>query len=183
MQRILPRRPTRVAAAAAAVVLALAGCATAKGAAARESALASEFQAYPFPRSCDAIWPDALRVAQKRGFALSAKDRALVGESPDGFVAQLVSAATQTYRTSDGGLTASTDWNRESGTRLRVTGSPADPKDAAKGCRVRYDVVAGGVTTADEVELGPDWSYDLDLLAVVDPAAAAAVEGRVPAPK
>jgi hypothetical protein len=165
--------------AAAVLAVALSSCATVKAAGARASVLQAEFQEHPLPRSCDALWADALRVAMKRGFGLSAKDRVVVGETPDGFLAQAVSAATQTYRLPDGGLTASTDWNRESGTRLRITGTPAGENT----CRVRYDVIAGGVTTADEQEMGPDWSYDLDLLQVLDPAAAAAVEARIPAPR
>jgi hypothetical protein len=170
-------RPTFLV--AVALAAALSGCATLNAANARSSALQVEFEQHPFPRSCDALWPDALRVAARRGFALSPKDKALVGETPDGFVAQALSAATQTYRLQDGGLTSSTDWNRESGTRLRITGNPA----GENACKVRYDVIAGGVTTADEQEMGPDWSYDLDLLQVVDPATAASVETKLPAPR
>jgi hypothetical protein len=166
-------------ASAVALSTALSGCATLGAANARSSALQAEFTQHPFPLSCDAIWRDALRVAAKRGFALSPRDKALVGETPDGFIAQAVSAATQTYRLQDGGLTASTDWNRESGTRLRITGTPA----GENACKVRYDVIAGGVTTADEQEMGPDWSFDLDLLQAVDPAAAASVEAKLPAPR
>ena len=170
----------RLAALAGAVAgIAFSGCATVGAANARASALAAHFQEQPMPRSCDALWADALRVAQKRGFGVSSKDRTLLGETQEGVVAQVVSAATQTYRKADGGLVATTDWNRESGTRLRITGTPAG-KDA---CKVRYDVLGGGVATTEEYELGPDWSYDLDLLQVLDPAAAAAVEAKVPAPR
>jgi hypothetical protein len=179
MTRAFRPSTARLAVAGILLVVAASGCATVKAASARSSALQAEFQDHPLPRSCDALWPDALRVAAKRGFALSPKDKALLGETPDGFIAQAVSAATQTYRLQDGGLTASTDWNRESGTRLRITGNPA----GENACKVRYDVVAGGVTTADEQEMGPDWNYVLDLLQVLDPAAAAAVEGRIPPPR
>jgi hypothetical protein len=166
--------PRHVVAALAAASLAT-GCATIQAADRRASVLSTYFQQNPFPRTCDAIWPDVLKVAAARGFPLSSKDRQRLGEEPEGVMTQVISAAAQTYRTQDGGLVAETDWRRESGTRLRMTGNPA----GADGCRVRYDVIAGGVTTADEQPIGPDWNLDADLLHAVDPARAAALEATV----
>jgi hypothetical protein len=153
-----------------------AGCATLQSADRKSSDLSTYFAEHPFPRSCDTLWADALRVAASRGFPLSSKDRQFLSETPEGVMGQLVSAATQTYRLPDGGLLTETDWRRESGTRLRLTARPAPP-DA---CRVRYDVIAGGVTTADEQELGPDWNFNLDLLQRVDPAKAATLAASLP---
>jgi hypothetical protein len=166
----------RPLAAASAAVLILSGCATFRAADKRASDLSTYFAEHPFDRACDGLWPAALKVAAARGFPLSSKDRQLVGESSEGVMTQLISAATQTYRTAEGGLVSATDWNPGSGTRLRITATPAGPA----ACRVRYDVVAGGVTTADEQELGPDWNYDLDLLQVLDPAKAAALAASLP---
>jgi len=154
-----------------------AGCATLRSADQRSAGLDAYFQDHPIPRSCDALWPDALRVAAGKGYPLSGRDRKILGETEAGFIADLASAGTQTYRTGDGGLVTSTDWNRESGTRLRIQARPSGPE----GCRVRYDVIAGGLTTAEEREMGPDWDLALDLLRTVDAGGAAKAEAGVPA--
>jgi hypothetical protein len=157
------------------VVLTQSGCATLQSADRRASDLSTYFAKTPFAQSCDAIWPAALRVAEARGFPLSGSDRKLLGGAPEGIMGQLVSAGTQTYRTKDGGLETGTDWNRESGTRLRLTCTPAGPQE----CRVRYDVIGGGVATSEERELGPDWNFDLDLLRAAEPGKAAALEASL----
>jgi len=157
--------------------LVAAGCATLRSADRRSAGLDAYLQEHPIPRSCDALWPDALRVAAGKGFPLSGRDRKILGETDEGLITGLVSAGTQTYRTDGGGLLTSTDWNRESGTRLRIQAQPSGPD----GCRVRYDVIAGGVSTAEELEMGPDWELSLELLRVVDPASAAKAEAGVPA--
>lgn len=160
-----------------AAIVASTGCATLRTADKRTSDLSTYFAQHPFQHSCEALWPSALRVAATRGFPLSAKDRQILGEAPEGIMAQVISAATQTYRTQDGGLVTETDWNRESGTRLRLNATPA----GAQGCLVRYDSIGGGITTADEQQFGPDWELALELLQAVDPRAAAALEMGMPA--
>ncbi len=172
--RTPPRSRSRDALSAS--VLLLVGCATLSTADARSRDLREWFEGNPFPASCDALWPDVLRTASARGFPLSAADEKLLGETPGGALGELVSASNRTYRTSDGGLTSGTDWNRSSGTRLRMTASPA----GENACRVRYDVIAGGVTNSEEFAMGPDWDLDLDLLRRRDPGAAATLEGRIP---
>lgn len=174
MRNPFPRRSR--GALAASLLLLLAGCATLSTADARSRDLREWFEAHPFAKSCDALWPDVLRTAAARGFPLSASDAKLLGEAPGGALGELVSAANRTYRTADGGLTSATDWNRESGTRLRMTASPA----GEGACRVRFDVIGGGVTTADEFSLGPDWDLDLMLLRRVSPDEAARVEAKTP---
>jgi hypothetical protein len=174
--RTIRRRPAGSSLPFLAVALLSAGCATVQASTTRAKDLHAWFDANPLPESCDAVWPKALRLVAAKGFPLSAGDAKLVGDVPPGAVAQFISAGNQTYRTKDGGLTSSTDWNKESGTRLRIVGAPS----GESGCKVRFDVIAGGVTTPDEMEMGPDWGLSLDLLREVDPAAAARVETGLP---
>ena len=147
-----------------------------KAADTRAGDLRSWFENTPFPQDCDGLWPAALKVVEARGFPLSSSDREIAGQAATGDLAQLVSAGTKTYRTQVGGLTSSTDWSRESGTRIRLTATPAGPST----CRVRFDVVGGGVAGSETVELGPDWELDLDLLRVLDPAGATKLEAGLP---
>jgi len=152
------------------------GCATVKATNTRAGDLRAWFQDHPFPQDCDGLWPVALKVVEVRGFPLSSSDREIAGQAGAGALAQFVSAGTRTYRTQVGGLTSSTDWSRESGTRIRVTATPAGPS----ACGVRFDVIGGGVAGSEEFELGPDWELDLDLLRVLDPAVAARLEAGLP---
>jgi len=156
--------------------LVAAGCATVKAADARAGDLRAWFQDHPFSRECDGLWPAALKVVEARGYPLSSSDGEIVGQVGAGQLAQFVSAGTKTYRTQDGGLTTSTDWNRESGTRIRLTATPAGPS----ACGVRFDVIGGGLAGSEALELGPDWELDLDLLRVLDPAVATKLEAGLP---
>jgi len=147
-----------------------------KAADTRAGDLRSWFENTPFPQDCDGLWPAALKVVEARGFPLSSSDREIAGQAGAGALAQFVSAGTRTYRTQVGGLTSSTDWSRESGTRIRVTATPAGPS----ACGVRFDVIGGGLAGSEALELGPDWELDLDLLRVLDPAVATKLEAGLP---
>ncbi len=168
--------PTTSRLAAVGLVAVLSACATARTAEVRSSDLQKYFAANPIPGTCDANWPTALKLVQSRGFPLSARDAKLLGEQGPGPVADFVSAGTQTYRRDDGGLLTATDWNRESGTRYRITCEPAGDKAS----RFTFDVIGGGQTTADEFQLGPDREMELELLRQIDPAAAAKAVGGTP---
>ncbi len=165
--------PTSSRLLAVGLVALLSACASVRGAEVKSSDLQKYFAANPMPGTCDALWPTALKLVQSRGFPLSARDAKIVGEQGPGAFADFVSAGNQTYRRDDGGLVTSTDWNRESGTRYRITCVPA----GEKGSRFTFDVIGGGQTTADEFQLGPDREMELELLRQVDPAAAAVAAG------
>jgi hypothetical protein len=166
---------TRIAAVGMAV--ALSACASVRTAQVRSGDLQRYFDAHPYPGTCDALWPTALKMVAARGFPLSARDAKIAGEEGPGPVGDFVSAGTQTYRAGDGGLLTSTDWNRQSGTRYRIACSPV----GEKGSRFTFDVIGGGQTGAEEFQLGPDWEMNLELLRQVDPAAAAVAAGGTPA--
>jgi len=171
----MPPPSRRGLAAAALAALLAAGCAGFH-AEARNRYLGSELKGYEFRESCSELWPTALKVVSGRGFPVVGADRERIGEAPEGGFASVFSAGFATRSTPDGGLVAETDWNKAVGTRYRVEGAPA----GASACRVSYLTIAGGVTADTQETTGPDWTMLLDLVAAVDPPAAARIEAGAP---
>jgi hypothetical protein len=171
-----PSAPPRILAAAALVAAVATGCAGVQKTEARDAYLARTFQAYHFAHTCDALWPDALRVAMFRGFPLVGADRKLVDEAPQGAFASFLSSGFASRRTPDGGLVTETDWDRQVGLRCRIACTPRG--DSASS--VVFNVIGGGAEGATEESLGPDWSMTMDLLRRLDPAEAARIDAAAP---
>jgi hypothetical protein len=153
------------------------GCAGVQRTEARDSYLARTFETYPLPRTCDALWPDALRVVMFRGYPLVGADRKLVDEEAQGAFASILSSGFATRRTPDGGLVTETDWDRQVGLRCRIT---CTPKGENAG-KVVFTIIGGGAQGATEESQGPDWSMSMDLLRRLDPAEAARIDAAAPA--
>jgi hypothetical protein len=158
------------------VAASLSACAAARVAAERDAWYEKELGAYAFPESCGAIWPRVLRLLAARGYSLAEADRAVAGEKPlDPFVAPFT-LSSRTRQTEAGGLTVTTDWNRE-WVRYRVVGTPA----GTAACQVAFTrTTQDSLDDPGSTSSYRDWQMSLDLLREVDPAAASRIEAGTP---
>ncbi len=124
---------------------------------------------YRFPRACDALWVEALRLISSQGFGLVGSDRELAGQDKQGAISHFLNRGHATTRDDDGMLEAESDSDGQ-GLRWLVRGRPA----GADGCLVQYISVQEDRANATEVR-HRDYDQELLLLARVDPAAAARI--------
>lgn len=169
---ILPRRGLPATCLAA---LLSAGCAGFH-AEARSRYLASELKDYEFHESCAQLWPTALKVVNAKGFPVVGADRERIGEAAEGTFASVFSEGFSTRSTPGGGLVAETDWNKSVGTRYRIECSST----GMSASRIAYIAISGGVTADVQETTGTDWGMVLDLVAALDPPAAARIEAGAP---
>jgi len=168
------RKASPLPVAACLLAVALGGCATVQ--AARYRYLQSQLQDFRFQEPCGELWPAALKLVNGKGFPVVGADHELIGEAPQGFFSKIISDGFSTHTTANGGLVAETNWNQSVGTRYRIQASPEGPKS----CQIVYIMITGGAQGADQETVGPDWAMLLDLVAEVDPAAAAKIEAGAP---
>jgi hypothetical protein len=157
------------------LALALGGCASSRLAAARDGYLRAELEPWVYPKSCSNLWQEVLRQLAIEGYSLVGEDRVAAGERPQGSAASFFSEGYATRTTSDGGLQAASDWNRN-WVRYVANGTPS-----GGGCTVRYTRVTQPDTDdPGKVFSAPDWDMALALLQRLDPPAAARIEAGLP---
>jgi hypothetical protein len=124
---------------------------------------------YRFPRACDALWVDALKIIAADGFGLVGTDRELTGQEKQGVITNFLNRGHSTTRDDDGIYEAESDANGQA-LRFLVKGRPA----GADGCFVQYYAIQDDRVNATEAR-HRDFDKELQLLSRIDPAAAARI--------
>ncbi len=124
---------------------------------------------YRFPKACEVLWVDGLKVIAADGFGLVGSDRELAGQEKQGFVTSFLNRGHATTRDDDGVFEAESDANGQ-GLRFLVKGKPA----GADGCFVQYFAIQDDRTNSTEAR-HRDYDKELQLLSKIDPMAAARI--------
>jgi hypothetical protein len=152
-----------LALAAGVALLATAGCASTRLAAARDDYLRQSLGSFVYGMNCQSLWPVGI-------------DRAVAGQPPQSALGNFFSEGFATRETYDGGLTVATSWD-QSWVRYRATGMVVPPGR----CAVTFTRDSQPDTDDPGKSVsGPDWEMALELLQRVDPAAAARIEAGMP---
>ena len=154
---------------AAAVLLTATGCSKFTAGGAGPAYVRDTMREYRFPKACEVLWVDALKVIAEQGFGLVGNDRELAGQEKQGVITSFLSRGHATTRDDDGVFEAVSDSSGQ-GLRFLVTGRPA----GADGCFVQYFSIQEDRANSSEAR-HRDYDQELLLLARVDPAAAARV--------
>jgi hypothetical protein len=158
-----------ILAGAAAVLLAATGCSTFAGGGPGQAYVRDTMREYRFPKACEVLWVDALKVIADQGFGLVGSDRELAGQEKQGVITNFLNRGHATTRDDDGVFEAVSDSNGQ-GLRYLVKGKPA----GADGCFVQYFSIQEDRANATEAR-HREYDQEILLLARVDPAAAARV--------
>ena len=150
-------------------VLAASGCKSWTAGGAGPAYVRDAMREYRFPRACEALWVDALKVVAADGFGLVGTDRELAGQEKQGVISNFLNRGHATTRDDDGVFEAESDANGQ-GLRYLVKGKPAGPD----GCFVQFYGIQDDRVNSTETR-HRDYDQELLLLARVDPAAAARV--------
>ncbi|HET8722915.1 MAG TPA: hypothetical protein VFM53_01845 [Anaeromyxobacteraceae bacterium] len=153
----------------AVLLLAAAGCATLTHGGTRQAYVADAMRNYAFPKPCEELWVDALKLVAEQGFHLVGADRKLVGQDEQGFITNFLNRGHSTTRDDDGVLETETDSNRQ-GFRYLIRGKPGEKKT----CFVTFTGIQEEKVNASETRYR-DYEQELMLLSRVDPAAAARI--------
>jgi hypothetical protein len=153
--------------------LGLAGCATLTP---RRTYLASQLDDFPFPASCDSLWPQALKVLADHDCLLVGPDRVTAGQPERGALANFISFGHASTKDARGVIEAETDYVHQA--RYRVRGVP----EGIDHCRVTYTEMK---RANESMEIGltdnsRDYDLELVLLSRVSPTDAARIEGGAP---
>jgi hypothetical protein len=124
---------------------------------------------YRFPRACEALWVDGLKVIAADGFGLVGSDRELAGQEKQGVISNFLNRGHATTRDDDGVFEAESDANSQ-GLRFLVKGKPA----GADGCFVQYFAIQDDKANSTEAR-HRDYDKELQLLSRIDPLAAAKI--------
>lgn len=141
-----------------------AGCAGIKASAARSSYQKQQLEAYVFPKPCEELWVDALKVIQGHEFMLVGKDRLLVGQPSQSSVGQFLARGHATTIDDHGVFEAESDSDNLQ-VRYRVRGTPV----GTTGCRVEYTGIQFDRVNSSESTYR-DYDYELELVSRVAPA-------------
>jgi hypothetical protein len=154
-----------------AVVAALAasGCKSLTAGGAGPASVRDAMREYRFPRACEALWVDGLKVIAADGFGLVGTDRELVGQEKQGVITSFLNRGHATTRDDDGVFEAESDANGQ-GLRLLVKGKPA----GVDGCFVQYVAIKDDRANSTESR-HRDYDKELELLSRIDPPAAARI--------
>ena len=117
---------------------------------------------YRFPKACEVLWVDALKVIAAQGFGLVGNDRELAGQEKQGVITNFLNRGHATTRDDDGVFEAESDANGQ-GLRFLVTGKPA----GTDGCFVQYFAIQEDRANSTEAR-HRDYDQELLLLARVD---------------
>ncbi len=151
------------------LVLALAGCKSVAHGSSRNAYVADAMREYPFPRACEALWVDAMRVLAQQGFVFNGKDRELVGQENASFIGSLLARGHSTTVDDAGVFETETDSDKY-GLRYIIRGKPGD-----KGiCFVTYTSVQEDKQALTDVRVR-DYQQEFKLLTAVDPGAASRI--------
>lgn len=154
---------------AVAVVLAATGCKSFTAGGAGPAYVRDVMREYRFPRACEALWVDALKVIAAQGFGLVGSDRELAGQEKQGVITNFLNRGHATTRDDDGVFEAESDANGQ-GFRFLVRGKPAGPD----GCFVQFFGIQDDRANSTE-HRHRDYDQELVLLARIDPGAAARI--------
>lgn len=154
---------------ALAVMLAATGCKSMTAGGAVPAYVRDAMRDYRFPRACEALWVDALKVIAAQGFGLVGNDRELAGQDKQGVITNFLNRGHATTRDDDGVFEAESDANGQ-GFRFLVRGRPAGPD----GCFVQYFGIQDDRANSTE-NRHRDYDQELVLLARIDPSAAAKI--------
>ncbi len=124
---------------------------------------------YRFPKPCEEVWVDALKILAASSYSLVGNDRKLAEQEAQGVISNLLNRGHATTRDDDGMLEAETDSNGQL-IRYIVRGKPAEKG----GCYVNYIEIFDDRANSTE-RRHRDYDMELRLLATVDPTAAAGV--------
>lgn len=124
---------------------------------------------YAFPKPCEELWVDALKVLAASSYSLVGNDRKLAEQEAQGVVSNLLNRGHATTRSDEGVLEAETDSNGQL-IRYIVRGKPAEKG----GCYVNYIEIIDDRANSTE-RRHRDYEMELKLLATVDPSAAARI--------
>jgi hypothetical protein len=124
---------------------------------------------YRFPKACEALWVDALKVVADQGFGLVGSDRELAGQEKQGVISNFLNRGHATTRDDDGVFESESDANGQ-GFRYLVKGKPAGPD----GCFVQFYGIQDDRANSTE-NRHRDYDQELLLLARIDPTAAARI--------
>jgi hypothetical protein len=165
-----------LAAAAGVALVATAGCASVRVAAARDDYLRQSLGSFVYEMNCQSLWPDVLRLLASKGYQLVGVDRAVTGQQRQSALGNFFSEGFATRETYDGGLTVATGWD-QAWVRYRAIGTVVPPG--------RCSVTFTRDSQPDSNDPGTmvsrsDWDMALELLQRVDPAAAARIEAGMP---
>jgi len=150
-------------------VLAAPGCKSWTAGGAGPAYVRDAMREYRFPRACEALWVDALKVVAADGFGLVGTDRELAGQEKQGVISNFLNRGHATTRDDDGVFEAESDANGQ-GLRFLVKGKPA----GADGCFVQYLAIKDDRANATESR-HRDYDKELELLSRIDPPAAARI--------
>jgi hypothetical protein len=150
-------------------VLAASGCKSWTAGGAGPAYVRDAMREYRFPRACEALWVDALKVVAADGFGLVGTDRELAGQEKQGVISNFLNRGHATTRDDDGVFEAESDANGQ-GLRFLVKGKPA----GTDGCFVQYLAIKDDRANATESR-HRDYDKELELLSRIDPPAAARI--------
>jgi hypothetical protein len=154
---------------AAAVLLVASGCKSFTAGGAGPAYVRDTMREYRFPKACEVLWVDALKVIAEQGFGLVGSDRELAGQEKQGVITNFLNRGHATTRDDDGVFEAESDANGQ-GFRYLVKGKPAGPD----GCFVQFYGIQDDRANSTELR-HRDYDQELLLLARIDPAAAARI--------
>jgi hypothetical protein len=154
---------------AVAVLLAASGCKSFTAGGAGPAHVRDAMREYRFPKACEVLWVDALKVIAADGFGLVGSDRELAGQEKQGVITSFLNRGHATTRDDDGVFEAVSDADGQ-GLRFLVKGKPA----GADGCFVQYFAIQDDRANASEAR-HRDYDKELQLLSMIDPLAAAKV--------
>jgi hypothetical protein len=132
---------------------------------------------YRFPKACDALWVDALKVISAEEYGMVGTDRELTGQDKQGFVTNFLNRGHATTKDDQGIYESESDANSQN-VRIQVRGKPA----GTDGCFVQYFSILDDRINSVE-RRHRDYDLELKLLAKVDPAAAAKIATAADATK
>jgi hypothetical protein len=154
---------------AVAVLLAASGCKSLTAGGAGPAYVRDAMREYRFPKACEVLWVDALKIIADDGFGLVGSDRELAGQEKQGVISNFLNRGHSTTRDDDGVFESESDANGQ-GLRFLVKGKPAGPD----GCFVQYFAIQDDRANSTETR-HRDYDKELQLLSRVDPAAAARI--------
>jgi hypothetical protein len=154
---------------AVAVLLAASGCKSFTAGGAGPAYVRDAMREYRFPKACEVLWVDALKVIANDGFGLVGADRELAGQEKQGVISNFLNRGHATTRDDDGVFEAESDANGQA-LRFLVKGKPAGPD----GCFVQFFGIQDDRTNSTETRFR-DYDKELQLLSKIDPLAAAKI--------
>ncbi|ACG71785.1 hypothetical protein AnaeK_0546 [Anaeromyxobacter sp. K] len=161
--------------AAAALALALSGCASVAAQRARTRYLEAELDRLRFPQPAEEIWGDVRRLLMKNEFPLA--DEEDPREGIQGLVVNLFTPARPTEIDRAGRRTLDTGWRKDQ-TRVHAEAAPGEG-----GVQVRLTRLVEDQTEHGRGKPYRDVDLELELARLLAPQEAARIEAGIPKPR